>query len=130
MVTKIISIKLLLATWEAGVNNVLFPVDLVTQLNPQKIIDTQGDNFPAIRESRRAEIDSFIEDLISSDTPELLAEKLRKTDQLTVSLYFDRIQAATFALESSNEEQVEVSESWYDVTLSLLQQKFFQSYSS
>jgi len=126
MKTKIINMEHLKAIWDAGVKNILFPDALVNKLNPQKIIDAQGDNFPAIRESRRAEIDAVIEELISSDTPEMLSARLLEIDPMIVALYFDRIQAATFALGSADSEIVEIPESWYTLISFLLQQKLFQ----
>lgn len=126
MKLRIINTELLKATWESGARNVLFPDALVRNLNPQILIDAQGDNFPAIRESRRAEIDVLIEELISSDTPEMLSAKLLEIDPMSVALYYDRIQAANFALESLDQEMVQIPDSWYALTLLLLQQKMFQ----
>jgi len=126
MKTRLINADLLKAVWDESVKSVLFPDVLVNTLNPQKIIDAQGENFPAIRESRRNEIDAIIDDLVSSDTPEMLSARLLELDPMIAALYFDRIQAASFALETFDLETVEIPESWYTLTLLLLQQKSFQ----
>jgi len=61
-----------------------------------------------------------------SVTPEMLSAKLFELDPMSLSLFYDRIGAASFALRCVESEFVEIPESWYTLTLLLLQQKTFQ----
>jgi hypothetical protein len=74
----------------------------------------------------RPPINVVIEDLINSDTPQVLSVRLLELDPMIAALYFDRIQAAGFALSALDAQAVEIPESWFSLTLLLLEQKMFQ----
>ncbi len=118
---------LLLETWKAGVETLFFPESLVQELRPGDHLDSL-DDLPLERERHRKKIDAFIDQVFEIDIPENYWSLLRKTDQKLVSLYFDRILSATFAIEHAirGKEVVEVPASWTTLSYMLLSQKLFQ----
>ena len=128
MKMRYIKTDLLLKTWLAGVDTVLFPPALIAELRPETFFEQPGFDLPGEREKNRARVDALIARLIDSDTPQILHEELRKTEPSLTALYYDRIQAATFALEQRPQDQiVEIPDSWYELVRLLLHQKLFRS---
>ena len=126
---KKINPALLLETWKVGVNVLLFPDDIASELRPDVLLEKWSDIMPSTREQRRDEVDFFVAQVLDADTPEGLWTLLRKTDPELVALYVDRLEAATFALMQIAQEdfgEVCVPESWYELTKRLLYQKPLQ----
>lgn len=128
MKMKYENIDLVIATWRAGVENLLFPPDVVDELDPAAKLDGWGDELPVIREEYRDKVDAFIDSVFELETPPSLWSLLRKTDPMLVAFYYDRILAATFSLEQVKQTMpvVQVPESWETLSRLLLFQKLFQ----
>lgn len=105
-----------------------FPDALFNELRPDKQIELWDDELPIMRECLRAEVDAFIERLFDFDKPEELWKALRKTDPRIVSLYFDRLNAATFALKLTlrDVQSVQIPDSWPTFVAQALFQKIPQ----
>ena len=127
MKMRYIKTDLLLKTWLAGVDTVLFPPALAAELKPESLLDRLGFDLPGEREKNRARVDEVINEIVGY-TPEMLCQELRKIDQSLAALYYDRIRTATFALEQFPPDHVvEIPDSWYESVRLLLHQKLFQS---
>lgn len=127
MKMKYIETELLHKTWLAGIENVLFPSSLIKELHSQDILE-KWDDLPFKREQYRDQVDVLIAKVIDSDTPEYVQVLLRKTDPKIVALYFDRLVAASFALDMIRQQMkvAEIPESWETTIRLLLFQKLFQ----
>ena len=125
---KIMNTEHLLETWKAGIDALIFPPGLVEDLKPDEHLDVLGDDLSGTREKFRDDVDVFISRIFELDTPQDLWTLLRKTDPTTVSLYYDRILAATYSLEQIKQEKpfADVPESWDTLSRMLLFQKPFQ----
>ena len=126
--TEYISTELLLETWLALVNALLFPPFLEDELRPFDLLNAWGDTLQGKREAYRAEVDLLIDRLLEIDTPEVLWQTVREIDPTLSALYFDRILAATYSLETVKKtaSAVEIPESRQTLTAFLLLQKLFQ----
>lgn len=128
MKTEFKNTELILETWKAGVNALLFPDILIKELNPVFILDELDDDLPDMREKFRDDVDVFISRVFELEIPQELWTLLRKTDPKIVALYYDRILAATYSLEIVKKKapEAEVPESWNTLSRLLLFQKLFQ----
>ena len=128
MKTKYIKSDHLFSVWTTGVEELLFPRHLVKELNPAKTLEDWGYSVIEKRKVHRAAVDSLINKLLDRYTPEYILNTLRQTDPTIVALYFDRVEAATHALETVIKEKkmCEIPESWHSVVSGLLLQKIFQ----
>jgi len=130
MKMKIEKVSHILAVWKAGITKFLFPDFLVSELDPVKILEDRGHLLPPIREQYRPQMDALVDKILDSDVPASIWSRLRKVDPMLMALYFDRVQAATHALEKlSSPEKPEYGQfpdSWHALSRLLLMQKPFQ----
>ena len=127
MKMRYIKTDLLLKTWLAGVDTVLFPPALIAELRPASLLEQPDFDLAGEREKNRARVDELINEIVGY-TPEMLCQELRKIDQSLAALYYDRIRTATFALEQFPPDHVvEIPDSWYESVRLLLHQKLFRS---
>lgn len=111
-----------------SIEAMFFPDTLFEELRPDRQIELWDDELPVMRESLRAKVDEFVDGLFDFDNPEELWSALRKTDSRIVALYFDRLNAATFALKESlkGKDLVQIPDSWPTTVALLLSQRLIQ----
>jgi len=128
MKTRIVGTEYLLEMWRMSVEGMFFPDSLFNELRPDKQIETWGNKLSDMREKLRSDVDSFIERLFEYDTLEELWKTLHETDPKIVALYFERLNAATFALNDSvdGKDVVSIPDSWPTFVALMLFQKIPQ----
>ena len=128
MKTRNINTDLLFQSWVAGVESLLFPDELLRELDPRSLIDQWDNSLPDMREKNRDDVDSLVILLLECCTPPELWSKLRETDPTLIALYYDRILAGSFALDQVRQQMktAEIPESWEETISLLLLQKLFQ----
>jgi hypothetical protein len=128
MKTRFTRTAFLIPMWEASIEATFFPDVLVQELKPQLQLDAWGEDLSVMRDRLRLLVDEFVDGLFSFDKPEELWQKLRETDPKIVSLYYDRLAAASFALKNvlSDKETVEIPASWSTFVAQILYQKLPQ----
>ncbi len=126
--TRHIHTELLLETWLATVSTLLFPSFLEDELRPFDLLNEWGDTLRGKREAYRVEVDLLIDRLLEIDIPENYWQVLREVDPTISALFFDRIQEATYGLETIKKAAsvTEIPESPQTLIAFLLLQKLFQ----
>jgi hypothetical protein len=124
MKMRTVTTEYLLAMWEGAISMTLFPEALFDKLRPLDILNSWGDDLPAMREKCRAQVDTFIEQVLDCDTPEEHWKSLGRIDSKIMALYCDRLNAATYALKALKKEKeaVEIPSSWTTLVAQLLLQ--------
>lgn len=125
MKTRFIETKVLLPMWEAAIETAFFPQKLMAVLAPEKQLSAWGDELPVMRDLLRYQVDAFVDGLFDYDKPEELWQTLRETDPRIVALYYDRLNAATFAMRIAlrGREAVEIPVSWPTFVAQMLYQR-------
>jgi len=114
--------------WRTGVEELLFPGSLVKELNPSKILEDWGERVIQKRIIHRAAVNDLIEKIVDFDVLESIWSILLQAPPDIMALYYDRVEAATHALDYAKDkkEYFEIPESWETVVRGLLLQKFDQ----
>lgn len=126
--TRYIRSEELIVMWHAAAAHAMFPDELRAELRPNETLAALGDDIQATRERLRPQVDDLIERMLDADTHEDWWRWLQRTDRTLAALFLDRIQAATFSLETwcRDKEVVQIAKSWTTTVRLLMLQMSLQ----